>query len=142
MKKVIVTLLIVWAGFVRGGDVVFIVGKNTKIYKLTKEQVREIYLKEIEFVNGVELVPVNLPPENSLRRIVEEKIIGLSEEMLKIYWNRKYVYGIEPPIVLGSEKAVIKFVKRVKGAIGYIREENLDEDVRVVYRLKLDEAKE
>jgi len=102
--------------------------------------VREIYLKEINFINGVEVVPVNLPAGNPLRKIVEEKVIGLSGEMLRIYWNRKYVYGVEPPIVLSSEKAVVKFVKKVKGAIGYVREENLDEGVRVVYRLKLNES--
>jgi len=140
MRRFITLLLIGLVSIVRGGDIVFIVGEDTKIYRLTKDQVREIYLKEINFINGVEVVPVNLPAGNPLRKIVEEKVIGLSGEMLRIYWNRKYVYGVEPPIVLNSEKAVVKFVKKVKGAIGYVREENLDEGVREVYRLKVYES--
>jgi len=107
------------------GDIAVITGKNTRIDRVSKEDLKKIYLKIKIFLKGQKVVPVNLPPNSSLRQIFQEKILEMDDEQLNLYWNEMYFHGIEPPLVLSSEKAVIRFVKKVKGAIGYVRLENV-----------------
>lgn len=119
-----------------GGDIVFIVSKDTKINKVSKKILARIYLGKVEVIDDVEVIPLNLPPHNSLRKKVERKLLGMDREELQLYWNRMYLEGIEPPIVLPSQKAVMEFVKSVKGAIGYVEEKYVDKNVKVIFRLK------
>ncbi len=125
-----------WTCTVWGGDIVFVVSKDVKVETLSKRELRKILLREKDFIDGYVAVPVNLPPDNPLRKEVEDKILNMDEEELQLFWNRKYLNGIDPPLVFASQKAVKAFVKKVKGAIGYIDESELDEDLKVVFRLK------
>ena len=119
-----------------GGDIVFIANKDIKINKVSKKLLARIYLGKVNVIDGVEVIPVNLPPNNPLRKEVEKELLGMDREELQLYWNRMYLEGIEPPIVLPSQKAVVEFVKKVKGAIGYVEEKYVDKDVKVIFRLK------
>ncbi len=137
MGGVIVVLLAVLAVAVGwAGDIVFIVSKDSDIKGITLSELRKIYLREKEFFGGQYAVPVNLPAGSPIRKVVERKVLRMGNEELELYWNRKYLDGTEPPVVLSSEKAVKEFVRKVKGAIGYVDEDNLEEDLKVIYRLK------
>ena len=130
-------LLAIWCTLpVWGGDIVFVVRKDVEVNRLTKTELRKILLKEKDFLDGLEAVPVNLPPNDPLRKEVEKRILNMDEEELQLFWNRQYLNGIDPPPVFASQEAVKAFVKKIKGAIGYIDESELDPDLRVVFRLK------
>lgn len=118
------------------GDIVFVVDKSVDIESLTERDIRNIFLREIRFINGHTIVPVNLPPNNPLRIYVEKKLLHMDREELQLFWNRKYMNGIDPPKVLSSEKSVKMFVRKVKGAIGYIEEEELEEGLKVIFRVR------
>ncbi len=119
-----------------GGEIVFVINKDVQVDKLPKKEIRKILLKKRKFLKGLKLIPLNLPPENGLRKLVEKKVLGMDREEVELYWNKSYLHGVEPPLVLNSEEAVKEFVKKVKGSIGYISSEKLDEDLKVIYRLK------
>ena len=130
-------LLLAGLSFCRAGDIVFIVSERVEVEKLTVREVRKIFLREKDFIDAITAFPINLPPENPLRKEVESRILGMDEEDLQLFWNRKYLNGIEPPLVLSSQEAVKAFVRKVPGAIGYIDEDLLrDEGLKVVFRLK------
>ncbi len=137
MVLVLGLLLALWVSCIGwGGDIVFVVSKDVKVEKLSRRDLRKIFLKEKEFMDGYSAIPVNLPPNNPLRVEVQKKILNMDEEELQLFWNRKYLNGIDPPPVFASQEAVKAFVKKIKGAIGYIDESQLDEDLKVVFRLK------
>ncbi len=130
-------LLAIWSTvLVWGGDIVFVVRKDVNVGKLSKKEIRKILLREKDFVDGLIAIPVNLPPGNPLRKKVEEKVLNMDEEELQLFWNRKYLNGIDPPPVFASEEAVKAFVKKMRGAVGYIDEEKLDDDLKVIFRLQ------
>jgi len=130
-------LLLVWLTLCGAGDIVFIVSEQVEVEELTAREVRKIFLREKDFIDALTAFPVNLPPENPLRKEVESRILGMEEEDLQLFWNRKYLNGIEPPLVLSSQEAVKAFVRKVPGAIGYIDEDLLrDEGLKVVFRLR------
>ena len=38
------------------------------------------------------------------------------------YWNERYFHGTRPPPTVASEDAVVLFVERTDGAVGYVTE--------------------
>ncbi|WP_457641019.1 hypothetical protein [Persephonella sp.] len=117
-------------------EIAVVTGNGSKIDNVSKSDLKKIYLKVKRFFKGEKVIPVNLPPNSKVRKIFQEKILEMDNEQLNVYWNEMYFHGIEPPIVLYSEKAVIKFVKKVKGAIGYINMKNVDKDLKIIYIIK------
>ena len=97
---------------------------------------RNIYLKKI-FVDpqGHAYIPVNLPPDSKLRQAFSRTAIGMSELRLQNYWNQQYFQGVSPPYVLGSEAAVVEFVAKTPGAIGYVEPCFVTTDVATVQLL-------
>ncbi|WP_456393511.1 hypothetical protein [Persephonella sp.] len=139
MKKsirVLVFIICMFFSLNAHGEVVVVTGKNTPIDSISRQELKNIYLKIKTFVNGHRVIPVNLPPDSPLRKIFQKKVLQMDSEQLNIYWNEMYFHGIEPPLVLSSEEAVKKFVKKVKGAIGYIRRENVDKDLKIIFIIR------
>ncbi|WP_457623081.1 hypothetical protein [Persephonella sp.] len=135
-----ITLLIlficVFFSFSCAADVAVVTSKDSKIEKISKKDLKKVYLKIKFFVKGQKVIPVNLPPDNKNRQIFQRKILEMDNEQLNLYWNEMYFHGVEPPLVLSSEEAVKKFVKKVKGAIGYIDVKNVDEDLKIIYIIR------
>ncbi len=114
-----------------GPGVAVIVARDAPRPGLDRITLREIYLKKI-FVDGDghALIPVNLPPEDPLRRAFSLSLLGETSDRLQAYWNERYFHGVRPPYVLGSPNAVIRFVAGTDGAIGYVATCQVDPSVR------------
>lgn len=117
-------------------DIVAIVAKNSAAPPLTKKQLQDIYLKKQQFINGVKLLPINLQSGSPLRAAFEKSILKMDETELGEYWNEKHYNGVKPPMVQNSAEAVKAMVKKAPGAIGYIDEASLDDDVKAVATFK------
>lgn len=115
-----------------------IVARSSDMQSMDARTLRDIYLKKIFVDNhGHRIVPVNLPPERPLRRAFSASVIHMDEGQLQTYWNRQYFQGVSPPYVLGSQRAVVEFVARTPGALGYVQPCALDASVRVLMRMTL-----
>jgi ABC-type phosphate transport system substrate-binding protein len=99
---------------------------------------REIYLKKI-FVNsdGRPYIPVNLPATHQLRSAFLSDVLQMNAPQLQVYWDRRYFQGISPPYVLGSQRAVVKFVAMTPGAIGYVQRCHVTPEVHVILLVPL-----
>lgn len=115
-----------------------IVSRSSDMQSMDTRTLRDIYLKRI-FVDhhGHRIVPVNLPPEHPLRRAFSTTVTRMDEGQLQTYWNRQYFQGVSPPYVLDSQQAVVEFVARTRGAIGYVQPCALDASVRVLMQMTL-----
>ncbi|RMG29956.1 MAG: hypothetical protein D6721_04755 [Gammaproteobacteria bacterium] len=87
--------------------------------------------------SGGPLVPVNLPVKHPLRRLLSRKLFHRDPEGMRAFWDRQYFHGILPPPVLGSQEAVLRFVQRTPGALGYVARCRVDSRVRVLMVLPL-----
>jgi ABC-type phosphate transport system substrate-binding protein len=115
-------------------DFIVVVHKDTEITALTKIELRSIYLKKRRFLNGLKLVAINLPPRNILRQGFEKEILDMSVNELEKYWMRQHYKGYRPPYRVKSTQSALLFIKKVKGAIGYIPRSLLDKDVKIIYQ--------
>lgn len=121
-----------------GEQVAVVVSSKLSGVELDDATLRAIYLKKI-FLDrtGTSLIPVNLPPDSPLRQLFARGVIHMGESQLRDYWNRRYFQGVSPPYVLGSQKAVVRFIASTPGAIGYVRPCFADSTVRKVLLLEL-----
>jgi ABC-type phosphate transport system substrate-binding protein len=83
--------------------------------------VRRVFLRRQRFWGDGELVaPVNLPATSALRERFSLAILGRSPRDMADFWNDLYFNGVQPPPVLESQRAVLLYVARTPGAIGYV----------------------
>jgi len=72
--------------------------------------------------SGVEAHPVNLPAGSMVREDFNQALFGQSVRDQAAYWNERYFHGTRPPPTVASEAAVLLFVARTDGAVGYVTE--------------------
>lgn len=101
---------------------------------LTREEVRRIFLlREQYWRDGTRVAPVNLASSSRQREAFSHAVLGRSTRDLARYWNDLYFHGTVPPPTLGSERAVLLYVARTPGGIGYVsRDSAMAAGVRVV----------
>lgn len=129
-----VLLAMLWHNPASASDeIIIIIARDAPDFSINRVILRDIYLKKIFLDdNGHPIVPVNLPPENPLRLSLAETLFNKSAQQLQDYWNQRYFQGVAPPHVLSSQEAVVQFVAKTPGAIGYIAACRLDARVREV----------
>lgn len=114
-------------------EIAVIVAKDSPEIHIDLAFLRDIYLKRIFIdAHGQTYIPVNLSPEDPLRRAITEVIFKKSSLQIQDYWNQRYFQGITPPYVLHSQEAVLQFVAKTPGAIGYVASCRLDASVKQV----------
>lgn len=83
--------------------------------------VRRIFLARQRFwPSGTVAHPVNLPASSPLREFFSRETFGQSVRELAPYWNERYFHGTRPPPTVASEDAVLLFVARTPGGVGYV----------------------
>lgn len=107
---------------------------NQKMKELSVTQIKAVFLKKITVIDNISAVPVNLEARDPIREKFENEIVGMSFERLKSYWAKQHYLGKRPPVGMKSQESVKAFVKNVEGAIGYINADNIDNDIKVLYR--------
>ncbi len=109
--------------------IVVVANADVPVSTLAPRDARRIFLlRERFWPHGQRIAPVNLPASSPLRRDFSVKLLGRSVREMSEYWNDMYFHGTQPPAVLDSERAVLLYVARTPGAIGYIRAGTLRAD--------------
>lgn len=113
---------------------VLITHPQSPIDSLNRSQVRMIYLKKRRFWGDTKLIALNLPPLNALRQTFEHEVLKMNAAQLDAYWMKEHYKGQRPPYRVESLKSMLLFVKKVKGAIGYIPASKVESGMKVIYR--------
>lgn len=114
------------------GDIVLIARREPG-ESVTPRTAARLFLKEKLFWrDGTRIVPVNLPPDHEARELFSKSVLKRSRRDLVEFWNEEHFKGVNPPVVLESEDAVKAFVRQVDGAVGYIRRDRLEPDLKVL----------
>lgn len=104
---------------------------------LTTETVKRMYLKRQRFWDdGNAIVVINQEVGTPVREAFTRLVFGDEAARLPAYWNEQYFHGVMPPIILGSEEAVMRYVASRPDAIGYVDARRVDATVAVALRLR------
>lgn len=117
------------------GVIAIIVNKDNsaKALKLSTSNLKTIFWRKQRYwPKGLLIKPVNLQANNPIRLRFSQSVLGsLPSEQID-YWNGQYFNGIHPPHAVASEEAVIRYVSKTQGAIGYIDACKVDERAKAV----------
>jgi hypothetical protein len=99
-----------------------IVHQECRTSKAPRRFVANLFLKEAtRWEDGQAARPVDLKPDNALRRRFSEAVLNRSVSAVKSYWQQRIFSGRGiPPPELESEQAVLEYVATHRGAVGYV----------------------
>jgi len=135
MKRLIVLALTValmpfstaWA------DLYIIANKDLPVTQLDKDDIAAIYLlKKKHWDNGDDIMPINLPAQADARTRFTAEIFDSTPDKLGSYWDKMLFKGETPPVTQNSEQAVILFVERIKGALGYVETKPQSPQIKIL----------
>jgi ABC-type phosphate transport system substrate-binding protein len=116
-------------------DIYIIANKDVPVVQLDKEDIAAIYLlKKKQWDNGEEIMPINLPAQADARNHFTAEIFDSTPDKLGSYWDKMLFKGETPPVTQSSEQAVILFVERVKGAIGYVETKPQNPQIKILHQ--------
>lgn len=134
MKKICLFLCL-FSFSVQANEYVVIANKELQIHKVTREYLKQIYLKKHTYLGERQLVPVNLAGQSSVRDSFEKHVLKMSRNRLKRFWTMEHYKGKRPPLTMLSPNSALKFVEKVEGALAYIPTNLLSKKsaVKVIY---------
>ena len=99
-----------------------IVHSSNPTTQMSAEAIASVFFKRTSRWSDDEVQkPVDLPLGSAVRDEVSRKILGRSVQAVRTYWlQRIFSGGQTPPLELPDDQAVIRYVARTPGAIGYI----------------------
>ncbi|SKA58934.1 hypothetical protein [Enterovibrio nigricans] len=141
MKKLILALLtyltLFWASTSQAGLVV-VVHQDNPIESLSSRQIMDLYMgRYTAYPNGATADTTDLPDNSPLREDFYNRLVGKSVAQINAYWARLLFTGkAEPPQAKPSEQDVVNYVRENRSAIAYIKESNLADGLKVVFRFE------
>jgi len=113
-----------------------IVNPSVEAAALSPREISAIYLlKTMAWADGSRIIPVNREATSPLREEFNGAILHQTNEALAAYWNEMHFKGRLPPVIQESDRAMLAFIRKVPGAIGYISESTEPMDVKIVGRV-------
>ncbi len=132
-----VWLLLFVCGDLSAADFVVIAHPSVPDTSLTPDDLFAIYLlKRSTWQDGTRIVPVNREAGSNARTVFLARILRQPQSALNIYWDRMQFKGVTPPLIQESDQAVLSFVQKVPGAIGYVSASTELENVKVLAEIQ------
>jgi ABC-type phosphate transport system substrate-binding protein len=99
-----------------------VVNPNNPITSAPDEMLIDIFLKKrTEWADGETVRPVDLKAESGVRRAFSDSVLHRSVAAVKSYWQQVIFSGRGvPPPELESDDAVVDYVTKHRGAVGYV----------------------
>ena len=132
MRQLLLILLLLFS-FLKANEYALVVAKETPIETVNTHLIKAIFLKKKRFINNLEIIPINLPSSQPLRKIFEEKILGMERDRINEYWIKQHYKGNKPPKVQRSIQGVKAYIQNIPGAMSYMKKTDLDNTVKSIY---------
>lgn len=132
LKSLIGAAALLFASGQAMAGVVVVVSSNSDISSMSGKDVKAAYLGK-----GKKFNTIALPEDSATHNGFMSKVVGKSDSQFKAYWSKKIFSGKGvPPKVVDNAAAVKRAVAGSTKAIGYIDSSELDNSVKVVYRVE------
>lgn len=137
MRACLLLALVLGSSPAGAADELVVIGHpGLAVSSLTPQELSSIYLlKMVSWRNGETIVPVNRDAASSARTRFSDAILRQPPNALNAYWNQMHFMGKVLPTVQESDHAVLAFVQRVPGAIGYISAAVAPKNVKVLAKV-------
>lgn len=132
----LLVLVIMWSNPVCAEELLVIANPGVEVSSLSLEELAAIYLLKVTtWQAGGNIVPVNREAASGTRAVFSEAVLRQPPNALSAYWNQMHFKGKVPPLIQESDQAVLAFVQKVPGAVGYISASHAPQNVKVLARV-------
>ena len=135
MKKIIIISIVLYFSIIiKAQEYKVIVNKANPVTQLTKKQVSNYFLKkQKKWPDKSNVIPVDLSSKSSVRASFSRDIHKKSTSQVRAFWQQSIFAGkATPPRELPDDAAVVSYIKKFKGAIGYISSKANTDGVKVI----------
>ena len=111
-------------------DFIIVANKHMDGSSINKKALKGIYLREVKkWGNGNKIIVVNLQGGGEFY----QDLFGKTAVQMQAYWlNMRIKYSVDLPVTKKDPADVKQFVASNRGAIGFIKESDLDDSVKVL----------
>jgi ABC-type phosphate transport system substrate-binding protein len=111
-----------------------IVNPSNPLTSVDRAFLRQAFLKKtMRWSHGEPIRPVDLRPTSAVRRDFSEQVLGRSVAAVRAYWQQLIFSGREiPPLELEDSGAVVRYVARHRGTVGYVAGDVKLDGVKIV----------
>ena len=122
---------------------IVVVAPDNPVVSVTLAELQRIFLrKTTRWDDGEAITVYQRSVEDPIRAVFSQRVLGKESAELNEYWmNLALTRGIKPPKVLRSATLVKQYLKRVRGGIGYILADEVDDTVKVLTIKKEDDRR-
>jgi len=132
----LLALVAMWGNPARAEELLVIANSGVEVSSLSLEELAAIYLLKVTtWQGGGNIVPVNREASSGARTVFSDAVLRQPPNALNAYWNQMHFKGRVPPLVQESDQAVLAFVQKVPGAIGYVNASHAPQNVKVLARV-------
>lgn len=128
----LILFLVLSTLYLHAGEYIVVANKNMKALSLT--EIKAIYLKKLSYTGDTKLLPINLSLRDKVRKSFERNVLHMNFARLNAYWTKQHYLGHRPPLTMKSQKAIIKMVHKIDGAIGYLEKNHIDSNLQILYQ--------
>lgn len=99
-----------------------VVHPTNAIAELSAVDLAQVFLKtRVQWINGQAIEPVDLNVSTATRKVFSTDVFGRSATEIQAHWQQQIFSGQQvPPLELGDDAAVVRYVSSHPGAIGYV----------------------
>lgn len=133
-KSVILVALFTLAPLFARAELVVVVHPHSQVNSLDRAQLINIYMGRYrQLPTGEAALPVDL---TGLKQRFYRALVNKDLAEINSYWARLVFSGqVSPPLQLASPAEVLDYVRRNPGALGFVDETDVPQDLRIVARL-------
>jgi len=136
MKKYILLILISFfvGTTIQAQSFQLIVNNANSASSISKSNASAFFLKKkTKWADGTKVAAIDLSSKSSVRANFSKAVHNKSTSQIRAFWQQSVFSGKATPLKeLGSDAAVITFVKGNRGAIGYISSSTNTNGVKVL----------
>lgn len=134
--RLLIVLVWILGTLLSAEPLVLIANKRFPLQSLDEHQIKQIFLKRTHYIGNTELFPVNLTAQDAYRKAFEQQVLKMSASKLRKHWTKRHYEGIRPPLVRESIQNSISFVRKIDGAIAYIPQSDVPDDLMILYKVE------
>lgn len=113
-------------------EILIVTNKNTKIDTLSKNVIRYLYLKKINSINDISLIPLTNKDKSRHEEFVN-KILDKSISQYNSYWARLVFTGKKSIPKKLTDNEICEQLNKVN-TIAYIYRSELTENMKIIYK--------
>lgn len=136
LKRYLIALLLLLPTLA-SAELVIVTNSQSAIASLTDNEARQLFSGQLRSIGGQRIQPLDLPANNASREHFYRTLTGRSPEQMRAYWTRLIFTGQgQPPREVSGYLELTSLISSSSEYIGYLPASEVNDRVRVIYRLK------